>query len=588
MTFPVVLDIETTGLDFTKDEIRGIGLHSSNVKVFLTDLGAAKNKINELKESGAFFVMQNGKFDVKFLKRAGIHVECAFDTLVAAYLLEEKPTHSLSLDSLAAYYLGLPSWKGDFKDDWKDIPITELASYCLTDCQITYDLHKVLQEKLVETGRMKFFERLMEASRMLTDVEYIGMGIDIPSLKTLKSTLIQESTELEAKLNEVCAAQINKWQQSEIESKASKCKDQVKALERYKKTPPVFNWASPKQVLWLLKDSGADVMKWNQKKRTKVESSSDEVLQNNQTLNYCALLMDLRERTKLVGALEGYEEVQSKDTGRIHCNFNVTTTDTGRLSSSKPNLQNVDTGKRVRSLFVPREGYPILVGDMAQIEVRMAAHYSRDPKLMEMFQRGEDFYGTIACEILNANCLPNEVKTKYPKLRSVAKVIGLSILYGVGPNRLRDGIYRSAGIEYSPDDARGIIRRYFERFEGLKDLRIRVERAIAEKGHIVSLFGRPIDISYDDIYMHGVNYLLQSSASDLLLFRQVEINKQATHLDQDLVSLVHDEFLRECHPKHVEELKRICKAVLERTEDIEFRVPLKVEMEVGANWGIKN
>lgn len=590
----VALDIETTGLDFTSDSIRGVGLYwrrptdNQTEQYWFTDLIEASRCIDSLKTLYcAQFIMQNGKFDVKFLHQAGINVECAFDTMLAARLLKDRP-HKLSLDSLVSYFLGLPSWKGDV--DFQTDDLEALGQYCLVDCEMTFRLYDVLRLKLEEEGQLEFFEtKLMPASRMLADVEFGGMALNWPAVRDLKCELAREATELQCQLDAMEAPALLKWSEQEMNRKAAKTKDAAKALARYRKLPPQFNWGSPKQVLWLMKHHYANCVVWSPTKKERVESSNDEALEQNPTIPFCNVLRDLREREKLIGALDGYEEIKSKTTGHIHCNFNLHVTETGRLSSSSPNLQNVDRGARVRGLFTAAPGSVLLIADLAQIEVRMAAHYSRDPRLIEMFHKGEDFYGVIATELLRADCAPNEVKTRYPKLRAVAKVIGLSILYGVGAKRLRDGIKRAAGIEYSYSESAGIIRDYFERFEGLKDLRMRVDRKLTRDGYLTGLFGRRLYVGQDDIYMHGVNYLLQNSASDLMLFRQLEINERASEmcLNQRLVSLVHDELLREVVPHHAAQLKDLVVEVMERTQDIEFKTPLKVDLVVGLNWASK-
>ncbi len=587
----VALDIETEGLSFTEHKIRGVGMYwapGPAGSTWITDINKARDVIASLKARGALFVMQNARFERKFLLRAGIDIECHFDTLLAPRLLRERPT-KLSLDALASFYLGLASWKNDI--DFNTPDLEALGQYCLVDCEMTYRLAHVLREKLAEEEQLKFFETsLMPASRLLADVEAGGMCMDWARVAALKGELVIEADALRAQLNVLEAPAMAVWARQDMQMRAAKTKDTAKALERLAKKPPVFNWASPKQIVWLLKHHGGNAEVWVPAKRAKAESSNDEALEQNPKLPFCNVLRDLREREKLIGALEGYEEIRSKSTGRIHCNFNLHVTETGRLSSSAPNLQNVDRSARVRGLFVAAQGKQLLVADLAQIEVRMAAHYSRDPRLIEMFKKGEDFYGLIATQLLGANCLPNEVKARHPELRSVAKVIGLSILYGVGAKRLRDGIKRTAGIEYSYSESAGIIRDYFERFEGLKDLRMRVDRKLTKDGFITGLFGRRLYVGADDIYMHGVNYLLQNSASDLMLFRQLEIEERAkaASLDQRLVSLVHDELIREVTPQGASQLLDIVKSTMQRIDDIEFRTPLVIEAAIGNNWAVKS
>jgi len=223
---------------------------------------------------------------------------------------------------------------------------------------------------------------------------------------------------------------------------------------------------------------------------------------------------------------------------------------------------------------------------MPQIDVRKQAHYSKDPTLMKMCFKEIDFYGTIAKEVLDCPIPPNELKKKDKKTRDISKVIGLSILYGCGIRRLCSGIKEKAEKDISYTEGKAIINNYFESFSGLKTLRKRVDRVLTERGFLNNLFGRKIDIAQADIYMTGVNSLLQSSASDLLLFRGTEFMEK--YGDRcNLLAMVHDEIIIECDEKDAKELKENLVKIMERTDDINFRVPLKFDCDIGPDWSIK-
>jgi DNA polymerase-1 len=333
--------------------------------------------------------------------------------------------------------------------------------------------------------------------------------------------------------------------------------------------------------LWLLKHLGLETIN----PVTKKESADATVLTLSKGKNpIIDQLLVLRKLKKKAKSIEGYIEDVKRD-GKIHCNFNCSNVRTGRLSSSGPNLQQVDRGTDIRELFIADEGSSLVIGDMAQIEVRMAAHYSKDATLMAMFEREEDFYGTIAVEVLNSAFLPNEVKEKDPVKRKVAKVIGLSILYGVGPNKLKNFIKEQGGVDFSHTEIRQIINKYFERFSGLKQLQMGVHRKCETTGTLLNLYKRTIDISKADIFMKGVNSLLQSSASDLLLFKQLEVEEKAPWAK--LLLVVHDEFVIQCPKGREEELIGIIRPIMENVVDIGFRVPLKTDISYGKDWSCK-
>lgn len=565
----LVVDLETTGLNPHTDRIVGAGLNG----LWETNPDWIRALVQ-----GKGLTCHNGNFDIKFLWALGAkeaYVE--FDTMIAAYLLPNRP-ESLSLGSCAKFYLGVDdSWKQTFTGNALDMDRQVLKEYCLKDVEVTTQLRQYLEKALIENGLMPVFERLMKARNLLSQAEFKGITVDWNALETLLEQLKSESEAIKKVLTIEEGALIKEWQDEQIKEKLSK----LKRPERAKVSPPDFNWSSPKQILWALKKIGADVNRYDFKEKGFKESSSSEVLENNeQKGRFIKPLLKLRSAEKTLGMLEGYLEAKNTKTGNLHGQFNLTVTSTGRLSSSNPNLQNIDSGPTIRSLFIPSPGKTLVIADLAQIEVRMAAHYSQDPVLINMFKEGLDFYGTIAKEVLQTPCHPNEVKEKFPEDRKVAKVIGLSILYGTGARRLQSAIKSGAGRDYSEEECREIISNYFKKFAGLKILQKRVEKAILEKGHLVNLFGRKLYIAPEDIYMNGVNYLLQSSASDLMLFRQLEMdNTRST-----LIALVHDEVLRECKPEDVEFVKTDMERALQRIDDINFRVPLKTEAKVCKNW----
>lgn len=347
-----------------------------------------------------------------------------------------------------------------------------------------------------------------------------------------------------------------------------------------KKAAP-FNYGSPKQVLWLLKQIGAQTVH----PFTKKESADITILEQNQKKHpIVKTIIESRGLDKLIGSLEKYQDAVRKD-GALHPLFNVNNTRTGRLSSSGDlNFQQVDRTAEVRALFTARPGYKLVIGDLAQIEPRLAAHYSKDSVLCEMFKKGEDLYGTIAVQLLGANCTPNEVKEKYPEKRQVAKVIGLSVLYGIGINKLRNTIEQDGGIAgFSLDAAREVIKEYFRRFNGLRDLQQNVHAAVTQKGYLINLYGRHVDVSQEDVHMTGVNSLIQSSASDYLLFKVLEFVKNDS--DRHLLALVHDEVILEVPYTQANITASLLKEHIENAPNI--RVPIKFEVFVGDNWASK-
>lgn len=568
----LVVDIETTGLNPHTDRIIGIGIND----LYEHELDWAAHLLR-----GQRITCHNGSFDIKFLWAAGIDVTLEFDTMLAAYVLPVKPD-SLSLGSCAEFYLKESAdWKQTLKKtSASELDYQTLREYCLKDVEITKRLRVVLERLLIQNNLMDFYKKLIRARNTLSRAEFLGINVDWQRLNELTARLENESNAIKKVLTIEEEALINTWQRKQLHEKASKLKTEKGKQKVLSGPAPEFNWSSPSQVLYALKEIGANTSRYDFKEKTSKESSSSEVLEDNAHLGrFIPGVLQLRSAEKTLGILEGYKELKNANTNKIHANLNLSVTATGRLSSSNPNLQNVDKGPTVRSLFIPSPGKVFVIADLAQIEVRFAAHYSQDEKLLEMFRNGEDFYGKIAVEVLKTPCLPNEVKEKFPEDRAVAKVIGLSILYGTGVKRLQAAIKRGAGRDYSELECRNIISNYFQQFSGLKSLQKRVESVLLSKGYITNMFGRRLYIPPEGIFMNGVNYLLQSSASDLMLFRQLEFNSNS-----DLIMLIHDECIRETTPELAPLVKAEMETILQQVDDIKFRVPLKADAKICLNW----
>lgn len=546
------LDIETTGLDFNRGKILGIGVQ--DIFIRNTDIGLVRQPMTT----------QNGKFEYKWLRKNGIHFDYAFDTMLSASVLIDRPD-SLSLDSLAAHYLGIQSWKDDTnkmfkKKNWAEklqadpIMFQALEDRNIKDLEVTGKLTEVLEQKLEQEGMTEFFhEKLMPAARMLAETEYRGICLDVPATK-------QKLTQIEEKIGQLLT-QLNEWAGTPI------------------------NWNSPKQLSVLLKQKGYNLWIYDYKKRQMVESTGEESLERLLPNPNIALLLDYRGAVKLKGYLEGWLEDQFE--GRIHCNFNLASTRTGRLSSSSPNLQQIPRDKEIRSLFIASPGKVFIVADLAQVEPRIAAHYSQDAALTEVFTNGLDFYGSIANKVLDIDCHPNKLKELYPKERQVAKEIGLSILYGIGKDKLSSIIKKRTGILIDPKDCAKIINDYFKGYPALLMFRQYVMRKI-ERGEILqTYYGRQFKLDPNKAFSTGVNTIIQSTASDLCLFSQLEIDKKLKELNIEapLIAIVHDEVIRECAPEHVETVGALIESTMCRNN---FKCPIKLEWKSGPNWGCKS
>jgi DNA polymerase-1 len=296
-------------------------------------------------------------------------------------------------------------------------------------------------------------------------------------------------------------------------------------------------------------------------------------------------VLEYRQLTKLKGTyVDALPELIDPRTGRLHTSFHQTGAATGRLSSSDPNLQNIpirtSLGREIRAAFVPRDGWKLLVADYSQIELRLLAHFSKDPVLVDAFRNGEDIHVRTAAEVMG---IPPLMVTS--EARRDAKAVNFGIVYGISPFGLSNqlGISRQAAEKY--------IEGYFERYAGVKRF---IERTVAEvkkTGITRTLLGRerPIpDINSRNPNARGfaertaVNSPLQGTAADLIKLAMVRIDARLAGSKSAMLLQVHDELVFEAPPEEIQDLSRLVKHEMENVCPLE--VPLAVDIGTGANW----
>jgi DNA polymerase-1 len=296
-------------------------------------------------------------------------------------------------------------------------------------------------------------------------------------------------------------------------------------------------------------------------------------------------VLEYRQLTKLKGTyVDALPALMDADTGRIHTSFNQTGAATGRLSSSNPNLQNIpiktELGREIRAAFIPREGWKLVVADYSQIELRLLAHMSQDPVLLNAFRQGEDIHTRTAAEVMG---VPPMLVTR--EARNNAKAVNFGIVYGISSFGL------AANLGIPRKEAEAYINAYFERYAGVKRF---IDETIArtrETGVARTLFGRerPIpDINSRNQNARGfaertaVNSPIQGTAADLIKVAMVRIDRALAGSEGRLLLQVHDELVLESPSAEIDDVKRIVKAEMEKA--FELSVPLVVEVGVGTNW----
>lgn len=302
-------------------------------------------------------------------------------------------------------------------------------------------------------------------------------------------------------------------------------------------------------------------------------------------------LLDYRALTKVKSTFIKALKATHPKTGRLHTSFNLTVTATGRLSSSKPNLQNIPSrsvGKQLRAVFVPAEGNVFIGADYSNIELRVAAHLSQDRKMLRSYKDGVDVHSLTASKIFNVDDIEKVSKPQ----RDVAKTINFGLLYGMTAQGLSERLSREADY-YSSEQCQQFINDYFELYEGVAKYRDQLIETATIKGYAETMIGRrrplPELQSNDTKKREGgkrkaLNTPIQGTAADILKIAMVNIYNRIQKEDfkSKILLQVHDELLIEVPKDEEEAMKKLIKHEMENA--VTLSIPLKVDLKVGQSW----
>lgn len=584
----IALDIETTGLDYDKHRILGIGLYAPDIisKYYSFRVETEERECREIIQrfvgEGYKFIAQNAQFDWQFCKYNGINWEIGFDPKIAAPLLADRPSKN-SLEDLAYYYLNAVPWKDTVDtEDMANESDSDLAEYCLRDCRLTYELFTVLCNKLEVEGQQAFyFTKLLPLYKLLAATSYTGMALDQNLVESLKQDFTAKVSAKYSAFREYHKDVVFPFEQLMLDKALSKYKTD-KSKAKVAANPPTINLGSPDQVLELL-TGFCDVQP---RDRDGKLSTSDDALSTVFQHPIVKDILDYRELVKPIEFFTKWQELVKPD-GRIHSTFNADRARTGRLSSSNPNLQQVPTRSfpEIRNCFVAEEGKLLVVRDLSQIEPRFVAHYSQDPALMQVYKENLSIYGQVAVKLGFWKGHPNELKAADKGLYNLAKIIVLALLYNMGPKSMSFKLKKDAGLNYSKYECMEFMQALFDGFPGIMKLKKRVEQAAQAKGYIRSYFGRHVFLpKIPGAERVALNTLIQSSASDFNCFAQLEVSKKLFHLGGRLVNIIHDETIYEVPESNAYEADRIVEETV-RNFGRELRVPIETEGGVCKSWG---
>ncbi|MBA2339620.1 MAG: DNA polymerase I [Pyrinomonadaceae bacterium] len=487
------------------------------------------------------------KRHVALLAPLGIEIEgVTDDTLLAAYLLDSVRS-KYELDALARDATGAE--RIDAPNGW-----TEEAWRAAEDADFTAQTADVLHSRILEQGLESIYTEMeLPLAPLLYRIEQAGLRVDTNVLKEVSSYLGAELDKLTKKIYKVAGRE--------------------------------FKITSPRQVGEVLEDLNISS---GRKTSTGQVSTSRAVLEDlAQKYELPRLIIEYRELDKLKTVYADALPNQIAEDGRIHCKLNQTVTATGRLSSSDPNLQNIpirtELGRRIRRAFVPEEGFVYVAADYSQLELRLLAYVTRDPEMLDAFQKNDDIHSRTARLVFDAKTT-EELKEK----RRFAKIVNFAIAYAVEPFGL------SARVGISMKEAKKVIEDYYDTYKGVRRYMEEVPEKAREQGFMRSIYGRirPLPTINDRngqvrhrAEREAINMPIQGTASDIVKIAMLKVDEALQRegfTRARMVMQIHDELLIEA-PK--EEAKKVA-ALLKREMEtaVELDVPLEVEVGIGDNW----
>ncbi len=412
---------------------------------------------------------------------------------------------------------------------------------------------RILDEKLSEQGMDRlFYEIEMPLSRVLYDMEQYGVLVQPAELKAYGEALSGRITELEQAI--------------------------------YRQADCTFNINSPKQLAEILFDKMG--IKGGKKTKTGYSTAADVLEKLAPEYPIVSDILEYRGLMKLKSTYaEGLSGCIAAD-GRIHSTFNQTITATGRLSSTEPNLQNIpmrmELGRRIRKVFVPKEGYLFMDADYSQIELRILAHMSEDGQLIEAYRMEEDIHRITASKVFHT---PFEEVTDLQ--RRNAKAVNFGIVYGISSFGL------SQDLSISKKEAAEYIEQYFETYPGVKRFLDHMVAEAKEKGYVATMYGRrrPIPELSSNNFMQrsfgervAMNSPIQGTAADIMKIAMIRVWEclHGENLKSRLILQVHDELLIETEAGEEEQVRRILTEQMQQAAELSVR--LEIDLHTGTDW----
>jgi len=512
------------------------------------------------------WVGQNLKYDLIILKWYGYQLKGElFDTMLAHYLIE--PEGRRGMDYLSAQYLRyepvsieeLIGKKGKGQLTMDKVDVEKVKEYAVEDADITLQLKEVFSPILKKREVKKVFDEVeIPLVKVLLDMEFEGVRIDMNFLKDYSVQLEQEANEAEKKVYEACGVK--------------------------------FNLGSPKQLGEVLFDKMKLDPKAKKTKSGQYATGEDVLAKLAAEHPVVDDILTFRELTKLRSTyVDALPLMINKRTGRVHTSYNQAIAVTGRLSSNNPNLQNIpvrtDRGREIRKAFIPRDENHVLVSaDYSQIELRIVAAISGDPNMVEAFKQGKDIHTATAAKVYNI-----EESDVTKEMRYKAKSVNFGIIYGQGAFGLAENLKISRG------EAKDIIDNYKKQFPNIQQYMDDQMKFAQKHGYVETLLGRKRwlkDINSANFTVRGyaernaINMPIQGTAADMIKLAMIKIDREfkKQQFKSKMILQVHDELVFDATKDEVDIIKPIIIECMQSALLLPNDVPANAEIGSGVNW----
>ena len=578
----VSIDTETSSLNANLAELVGISLSVNEKEAFYLPLKHSLDTNNNFKnldlqkvfpilkkileDDSIIKVGHNIKYDKIIFSRIGINLNPVDDTMLLSYVLDTgKFRHNL--DDLAKIYFNYETIKykdvvgvGKKEKKFNEVDIKDAYIYAAEDADITLRLYKILKKRIISEKLLSVYEYIEKPLiNVLAEIEKKGIKVDVKKLKNLSLVFQKKLSKIEKEI----------FKLSSIE----------------------FNIASPKQLGEILFNKLG--LEGKKKGKSGAYSTSVDVLENlsYQGHKIAEFLLEWRQISKLLNTYT-YSLINevNKKTLRIHTSYSMAATNTGRLSSTDPNLQNIpirtEEGKKIRNAFISDKGFKLVSLDYSQIELRLLAHIGKVEDLKKAFDKNIDIHKKTASQIFNV-----ELKDVNDDLRRKAKTINYGIIYGISAF----GLAKQLNIQRSEADL--IIKEYFKNYKGILNYINETTDFCKKNGFVKTLFGRECYIeginnknsSFRNFAIRAaVNAPIQGSAADIIKKAMINIYKflKEKKTKSKMILQVHDELLFEMCESEINYLSMDIKKIMENSSlpEIKLDIPLIVNIGQGSNW----